>query len=134
MIVVPDVEMHVMEFLRDHANVAAVVDGRVSTRIPADPVFPLLRVQRVGGNQFVRGYADHAEVQIDSWGEADDDPSAWQAIAIAEGALIADFQGVYDDAVIDGVDETIGPFSAPDPVTSRPRYIAQVRVTYHPAA
>ena len=68
---VVDTTALVTEFLRTDPEVSAVLAGRVSTVPPADKVFPLARVTRVGGAPALgfTVWLDQALYQLDIWAD-----------------------------------------------------------------
>jgi len=121
----PDLEAVVSQTLRD-ANI------RAYSSLPKTPQFPLIVVKRVGGTPPVRQYLDAANIQLDVWGSAPDDPapvpkSTIQDLAQQARVLILKLEGkmVYGpvQAFITGVDDALGISWLPDPLTGRERYL-----------
>lgn len=100
---------------------------RVSTALPAAPVWPCLTVTRIGGaTNALRAY-DRARLQIDGWG-ADKASArlitsqALTALWAMTGTTVADVTSVDPDLGLAWLpDDTVTP--------TRPRYIAGVVVT-----
>lgn len=136
----PDLESVVVAFLQADADVSALVDDRISTHLDSDGTLPAVRIQRSGGRilPMRNAYVDQGRIRVEAWG--DDEDGTWEVAATAYMALLGDginsdgIRGVYDDVVVNDVTETIGLFSAPDPVTSRARYLFEVGITAHKAA
>jgi hypothetical protein len=129
--VLADAELVVTTYLRNQPDVFALVGTQVSTELPASPVFPLLRVSRIGGTPAVPRRLDAAHLQIEAW--ATTKATARNVAATAHAALWAAGNATNNGAVITGVDDTLGLSWLPDPVTGRPRYIFGVAVYIHPA-
>lgn len=132
----PDVEKVVVEFLKANVDVAALVESRVSTHIPVDPVFPLVRIFRVGGTLSTNflGYLDNARIQIDVIGPGEPNPDEVETSLIAgvvESAMLSAMTGVHEDVVVTNVAESLGLVSASDEVTSNPRYFFEMVVSCH---
>jgi hypothetical protein len=117
----------------------ALVGENVVTRLPEDPTFPLLRIQRIGGRQAVAVpmWLDGARIQVDVW--ADTKKQARDAAATAEAVLMDAPNHAYDLGVITAVEELIGLRFAEDPDSNdpssghpRPRYQCDLRVYTRP--
>lgn len=119
----PDVEAFLYRYLGTQPDVAALVAGRVYTRIPNAPAFPLLRIVRVAGAPVYSAplFLDNALVQFDAFGG-----SSVQAFTLAETvrAALAALPGSGDDQLlVTGV--TFGTFAAADDDSydpPKPRY------------
>lgn len=127
----PDVEEGVRQYLRDDADVNAVVSRRVFFGVPKEvPQFPLVTVRRVGGgDDSSEAAVDLAVLSINCWG-TNTKTSAWSTASAVRKALrkirgrTLLTTGVYaHGTTVDGV------IWAPDPEDARPRYIVTVRVT-----
>jgi len=125
----PDVEAIVAAQLRDSG---LAVGDRAYTEIPADPVYPLITVQRVGGVPAIRRYLDAAEIQIDVWGT-----SKAEARDIADAARVACHAlagTAWSDPVtawVSAVEDSTGLLWLPDDLTGQDRYLFGVRVFLH---
>lgn len=64
----PDVTALVVAHLRADSGVTDAVAQRVYSRIPDEPQFPLVTVQRAGGGRARMPWLDVARVQVDVWG------------------------------------------------------------------
>lgn len=132
----PDVETVVVNFLKASADVAALVADRVSTRVPVDPVYPLIRISRVGGTLSTNylTYLDIARIQVDVIGEGEPNPDEVETehiSGVVEVVLLRDLPGVYDEMTVTDVAEILGRVSVADEVTSNPRYFFEVAVSCH---
>lgn len=67
---VPDAERIVSAWLRDQAEITALVEQRVYTALPEGPTFPLLRITRIGGAPISSQplHLDAATIQFDAYG------------------------------------------------------------------
>src|SRR5688572_28155442 len=63
----PDVEALVVDHLRAHASVSALVGTRVSTKLPPNPTLPAVTVRTFGGVELVATHLDEQYVQIHAW-------------------------------------------------------------------
>lgn len=128
-----DVERLLVAALRADAELAAIVDTRVSTELPGSFVADQrLKLSRVGGSDLDgAGYLDRALVQLDAYGA-----TKGEAFEVAATALAALFRarGAHAGAVLTRVERVSGPAWSPDPETDIPRYLATVAVTVHPTA
>lgn len=123
----PDVELIVTSFLRDHPD----LPGGVSTELPPEPTFPWLTVSRVGGTPSIANYLDAARLEISAW--ATTKPAA---LALARGAEAAalTLPGPRLGAVVTGVVQIgEGLQWNPDEESDVPRYQFVVELYVHPA-
>lgn len=130
-LLLPDAELVIARALRADPDVAAMTSGRVYTEIPRDPVWPMLRLFRIGGTADTSAYYERARLQIDAWGESKH--QARLLAATARHALLLMPGRVGDGAIIGEVVDDHGLLWAPDPDTGRPRYLFGVRILLHPA-
>lgn len=131
----PDVESMVIAYLADHADVDDLVDGRVYAE-PFDRVtWPFVTVRRIGGRVTNHHWIDRAQIEVAGWAEDHSGISGRQAAhAICETAIAALHDMPMEDpqGAVVNVEDAGGPTSRPDPVTSSPRFVAEVFVTVHP--
>lgn len=128
----PDIEALVSRFLREQAEIVALVTDRVYTVVPKDPVWPLLRLQRVAGGPVISRplRLDAPTVQLDAYGGSKAD--AQELIETARSVIALRLEGVHDLGVVSGV--SFGSMSwLPDPSYSpaRARYVADITVYVH---
>lgn len=130
----PDIEAAVAYWLR-LANLSGIGD-RVYTEVPADPEFPLITVQRIGGAPAVRQYLDTGNIQIDVWGDDSSDAKE-QAHDIAQAARreCHNMEGrefaLPVHLYVTGVEDSLGLTWLPDDFTGRERYLFSVTVFAH---
>lgn len=138
LILLPDVEQLLSEFLRAQPEVAALVADRVWTEIPKAPTgdddrWPLVRVSRYGGTPVtsVPLWLDQALVQIDSFGG--NKRLTHQIAETCRAVLDRRLIGSHDEGVVTGV-RTFGFGYHPDAIFSpaKPRYLFTATVTFHP--
>lgn len=129
----PDAERLVGTYLRGHADVVALVATRVSTELPANPIYPAVTVTRVGGVPSLAGYLDVARLELSCW--ATTKAAAHTLARTVEAALlgapaVAHALGVVTDSrqVGDGLNWN------PDEETDMPRYQFVVELYIHPPA
>lgn len=132
-VLLPNVEALVSQFLRDQDEIADLVADRVYTALPKSPEWPLLRLQRVAGGPVTHRplHLDAAIVQLDAYGGSK--AAALELVETARAVIADRIEGVHDLGVVTGVQ--FGPLSwLPDPVYSpaRPRYVADVTLFVHP--
>lgn len=125
----PDIESAVIAWLKD----GAIAGGRVYSKIPTDPAFPLVTVARIGGIPSVREHLDRANIQVDVWGGTKS-----EALDLAQQAreMLLEMEGqVSTDAAmiwISAVEDSLGLTYQPDEETGRERYLFAVNVHAHP--
>lgn len=127
--ILPDAELLAVTALRADADLAAIVDTRVYTSIPAEPTFPLVRVVRVGGIPEIRQHLDVARLQVDAWGATKFE--ARTAAATAQ-AVLHRLVGSHDEGVVTAVVDDLGLSWQPDAETGQPRYTLGVALYIHP--
>lgn len=121
----PDIEAVCGKALR----AAGVCDGRVYSSIPANPVYPLARVIRLGGLPVEKHRIDQPRIQVDVWGT---NKSEARDAAEAARLTLHQLEGTTDSefaAFISCVELDQGPTPFPDPDTGRDRYMLTVRIT-----
>lgn len=134
MILLPDVEAIVIDYLMSHTDVSAIVDDRVYTDIPEGPTYQFLTVLRIAGRPRPQPrWIDQAHLQIGAWGD-DVNFSREDVRDLCETAVAAlhELVGNTPLGVVTAVEDILGPRSLPDPETSWPRFMAEVLVTAHP--
>lgn len=99
LLLLPDIEKLVSEYLRSRDEVTDIYDDRVYTELPAEKAWPLLRVVRIGGapDSSVPRYLDRPLVQFDSWGGS---KSLARRGAETVRAVLDDLPGVHDEGVV----------------------------------
>lgn len=133
----PDAERLLSAFLRDQAEVAALVAARVYTVLPEAKEWPLVRLQRVGGisegtpddDALLR---DVPTLQVDAYGGAK--AMAWQVAdtvraVVAERAKGAHPTGWVERAVLGTARYMPDPTFEP----ARPRVVFDVTLYLRPA-
>lgn len=130
--VLPDAELVAVTYLRSVSEVAALVGNRVHPAIPENPIYPFLKVVRIGGTRRVRNRLDGARLQIDAY--AATKFGARQVAATAQAAL-EDATGTHAGAWITGTEPDMGLTSQPDPTYEppKPRYIFGCVLFLHPS-
>lgn len=134
MIVAPDTEELVRQFLLEHSAVSAVVGDRIYTNgLPPRPFWPVVVLQRLGGATRYPSWLDYPRLQFDIW--ANDQQTARNVASVIRAAL-QELPGRHDLGVVTGVDEVGGLQWLPDPHNppGRPRYLFSVVVTVHPVS
>jgi hypothetical protein len=138
LVLLPDVEVLLSEFLRNQPEVTALVTDHVYTEIPKAPAgedtrWPLVRLSRYGGTPVtsIPLWLDQALVQVDVFGG-----SKRLANRIAETCrAVLDLRliGVHAAGVVTGV-RTSGFGYHPDATytPAKPRYLFTATVTLHP--
>lgn len=127
----PDIEAAVVAQLRA-ANITNV-GQRAYAKVPADAVFPLITVARIGGVPPVRPYLDAGNIQVDIWGDTKDRTldiaqAARAACLEMEGqSYLVGTRGLF----VTGTSDALGLTWLPDEETGRARYLFSVIVFAH---
>lgn len=123
----PDAELVAVTYLRQHADVVALVASRVYTELPASPTWPLAKIVRIGGPPAARGTLDPATIQCEAY--ADTKQAARELAATAQAAL-ADADGfTHAGAYVTASEPLSGLQWLPDPdLNDRPRYLFDTTV------
>lgn len=132
-VVLPDIEQLVSEFLRAQAEVTALVGQRVYTAVPNEPTFPLLLLKRIAGSPVLSRprVIDAPVVQLDAYGGTK--KQAHTLIQTACAVVAERIEGVHATGVVAGV--VFGPLSwLPDPsyVPAKARFVADITFTVRP--
>jgi len=131
----PDLETLVVSWAKQNTSVDALISGRVSTSLPANPVFPYLVVQRVGGNPEYRDYElDRGLVQWDAYGSRGDSKPDYRSASKLVRTVISELMKLNNSflnvtqtgeaAKVYNVQVTSGPRRVPGPDTGWARYSA----------
>jgi hypothetical protein len=131
-IIQPDAELALIQFLRGRGEITALVpSARITTVRPQEPIYPLVLVQRIGGNALAWNSIDEAAFQIDVVGGSRYD---CQKIArTIAGCILAIANDTVSEGVLVSAQEEVGPQWLPDGVVVPPlsRYVARYRVLLH---
>lgn len=127
-----DVEAIIVAFLAAHPDVVAVAgENAVSTELPADPVWPRIRITLTGGQSKARGWLMSHNFVLESW--ADTKVDALTLLGAAALALETELDSAQvAEGTVTGCTQTSGVSWAPDPVSSLPRYLTTFEITTHP--
>lgn len=126
----PDAELLVTRFLRNHPDVTPFVGARVSTELPPRPVIPAVTLTRIGGVPSLAGYLDEARLEISAWGRTKGE--AEQLARTVEAAMLA-LPGTHVDGTVTySVQEGVGLRWNPDDASDTPRYTMVYEVYIHP--
>lgn len=121
LIVLPDAERIVHDWLAAYTEVAAIVGTRVVSELPASPTYPILRLFRLGGIPPIAYRLDEANIQLEAW--ADTKSAATNLARVARAALVDLRSHVTAYGVVSDVRDTLGLQWLPDPVTNKPRVV-----------
>lgn len=134
LVLLPDTEQLLSQFLRGQDEVAELVEDRVYTVLPNSKTFPLVRVHRFSGAPVRERplWLDRAFFQIDCWGGAN--RLAWQVAETCRAVCAERLVGTHDEGVItscsfgelsnQGLDDSFTP--------PKHRYLFTMSVTAHP--
>lgn len=128
----PDAERMLSAYLRSSSELALLVEDRVYTAVPANPVFPLVRLTRTGGPPPTELYwIDGPMIQVDAWGGTK--AQTRQAAETCRGLIYALRGTVQGDTVISAV-KGGGLQYLPDDSyePAKPRYLFVVSLVTHP--
>lgn len=129
--VLPDAERLVGSYLRGHADVVALAGTRVTTELPATPVYPAVTLTRVGGVPSIANYLDVARLEFSCWAAT---KAAALALARTVEAAMLTLPGTHALGVVTGVVQVGEGFRwNPDEETDVPRYSFVVECYLHPA-
>jgi hypothetical protein len=126
--VMPDAEAIAIGYLVERG----ATFGRIYTRVPADPEFPLVTVALAPSQIVVEQpplFA--ASLDVVAWALTKEEARDECAVAVAVLTERA-FRGVHDLGVVTGSAERVGMQWQPDFDTGHARYLAQVVVYAHP--
>jgi len=131
--VLPDGPLALIQYLRARSEVTSLIPAeRITTAIAPAPTFPLVLVQRVGGNAIRKEFVDAPALQVSVFGGTQYECSH---IARAIRALVL---AIANDSVAEGVlvsgFEEVGPSWLPDTTVTPPlaRFVARYQVLLHP--
>jgi hypothetical protein len=129
-----DVEGMLSRYLREQPEVVAAVEDRVFTDLPHDRTYPLILIQRTGGEP-IRGFTvAAAEVTISVYGGTHKQAQDLTSLVLS---LLTALFGPQPEGCVSAIDGTNVEFD-PDPETpdqqghARPRYVTTVTVHAHP--
>lgn len=138
--VLPDIEDAVIAFLLLDSDLEAIVDARIYAELPAGAVYPCVTARRISGRTGNPRWLGTVTIEVAGWGHRDDAHGrrdARDACEYAVRALQDATNTLSQDALLCGPIATNDPRSIPDQITpgvANPRFIAEVTLTYHPAA
>lgn len=133
LILLPNTEKLVALFLQTDADMITLVAGRVYSSLPANAVFPLVRVTQFDDAKVtVRPlWVARSSLQIEAWGGSNFE--AWRIANTAQSVLAERLEGIHTDGIVVGVE--IGSMrNAPDTAYNppKPRRLFTAAVTVHP--
>jgi hypothetical protein len=133
-VVLPDAPLAVIQYLRQRTEVTTLVPAaRITTAIPPKNVqYPLILVQRAGGQPLVKEFIDEAAIQISVLGGSQYDCS--QVMRTVSAAMVAIANDKVDAGVLVSGFVEVGSQWIPDTTTVPPlsRFIARFAVLLHP--
>ena len=127
----PDDELAVIEYLRGLTQVTALVPAAsITTQLPPSPVYPVVLIQRIGG-QMIWPALDEPAIQVDVLGVTK--VAAKTLMMVIRAALLAIANDIVPAAVLASAYEEVGPSWLPDtiPIPPVPRYVARFRILLH---
>ncbi len=128
-----DDELALIQYLRSVSAVTALVPAaRITTELPPSPAYPVVLVQRAGG-QGIWPSIDDSALQVDVVDDAGKRYECKQLAQTVRAAIWAIANDVVAEATLASGSEEIGPQYMPDtvPVPPLPRYTARYRVLLH---
>jgi hypothetical protein len=132
LVVLPDAEKVIRDYLLSVAQVTALIGQRVYTVSQSGPQYPYVTIQRFGGIPTSRLRIDSASIQVDCWGNNQAEASL--VARTVRAALHAAKSYVHQAGVITGVDDELGLSWQPDTTYATPkaRFVFGVAVHLHP--
>jgi hypothetical protein len=127
-----DIESALVAWLPTDPAASALADDRIYTAIPRQPVWPLVRLTRIGGAvDSQHAWIDRPNVQIEAW--ADTRAGAFDLCQALVDALIVRLPGtrIADLTTVTHTRMAGGVVWSPDPADDRPRYLFDVEATCH---
>lgn len=119
-----------------HLRAQGIASGRVYSSIPSDAVYPLVRIQRVGGLPVTRMRLDAADLQFDVYGQSKSQARLLAAQTRAAMYLLeaSEVSIPSGNAYVTGVTDVMAATWMPDSsnVTTS-RYVFTMRVFLHAA-
>lgn len=119
----PDAETVFVQALAAQAAVSTIVSTRIGTRIPATPVYPLVRLTKVAEQFTDEEGLEFVTVQIECWADAD---AIASLLARTIVATRKDLRGTWAAGWLSLPDVASGPIPAHDPVSQRYRWIVDL--------
>lgn len=113
----------VAAFRADSAITGQVAAAQIGTALHG--IYPAIRITAIGGPARPTIDTGAPEIQWEVWGETDAELFVAQTAQIVDEAIESgELVGTYASVgTIIGTWTVSGPFSSPDPTTSRPRYL-----------
>jgi hypothetical protein len=134
LVIQPDDELALIQYLRGIAQVTALVPGtRITTELPPNPVYPVVLVQRAGGVG-IWPAIDEPALQVDVVENPGRRFECKTLMRTVRAAILAIANDTVAQGVLSSAFEEVGPQWLPDtvPVPPMPRYTARFRVLIHP--
>lgn len=133
LVTLPNAEALVSAFLRAQPEIVALVGDRVYTAIPAETVYPLIRVTQYDDSKITSRvlWLVRFSIQIEAWGGSKG--QAFNACATAQAALDQRGSGAHAQGVVTGVQ--FGSMrDLPDTAFSpaKPRFLTTAYLFVHP--
>lgn len=130
--VLPDSELALIQYLRSKTELTALVPAeRITTALPPQPTYPVVLIQRIGGQALAWQRLDEPAYQVDVVGG-----SRYQCQQIARtvrACILAIFNDVVSEATLSSASEEVALQWMPDDVVVPPlsRFTARYRVILH---
>lgn len=130
----PNVEALVSAFLRSRSEMTALIAQRVYTALPADVVYPAVRVTQLDDIPVTTRplHLVSALVQVEAWGGSKSE--AWNAAATARALLDELVEGVHTQGVVTGT--RVGSLRDEPDITftpAKPRWLFTCELFCHPS-
>lgn len=135
LVILPNMEALLSQFLRDQPEIVDLVDDRVYTALPEGVTFPAVRVTQITDRKITTRplWVAAFVMQVEAFGGSK--AQAWTLAATCEGLMAARLVGVHAGGVVAGVDPG-GLEDLPDDEyePARPRFLFTSTVTARPVA
>ena len=127
--ILPDVEALAIWWLSD----VGITGGRVHGKFPTGPTYPLTVVHRGGGVAVDPRWLDRVSLQVDTWGDTQDEARDGSAAAFAS---LQDMAGFIDtgtvSGTVSGAEAGTGTRPFDDPDREKDRYTFTMLIYAHP--
>jgi hypothetical protein len=123
--VLPDLDATLIAFLKAHADLTPLHAARVATKLAAG-TNTSIRIANIGGTM-PWPWLWRAEYQAECWGGTE-----VQALELARTVCAVIYElPATSDFIVSAI-VTLSPYSSPDPVSNRARYIVHVQIEATP--
>lgn len=133
LVILPNMEAVLSQFLRDQPEVVDLIGDRVYTALPEGVTFPAVRVTQILDRKITTRPLWVAEfvMQVEAFGGSK--AQAWTLAATCEGLIAARMVGTHPGAVVAGVDPgSLEDLPDDEYEPARPRFLFLSTITARP--